>query len=787
MRILFFTLFIFYSFSFFAQNLTQTIRGTVLDKETQTSLPGAIVMCAKNNDTIVIAHTTTETDGTFRLTQIPIGRIDIIVKLTGYYPAVLKGIVLTSAKETVLNIELEEQINQTEVIVVEGNSKDQVNNEMALISTRTFSIDETSRYAGSRDDPARMASNFAGARGGDDSRNDIIIRGNTPLGVLWRYEGIDIPNPNHFALFGSTGGSVSMLNNKVLANSDFMTGAFTADYGNAISAAFDVRMRNGNNEKYEFSGQLGVLGTELLAEGPFKKAKKASFLINYRYSTLQVLEQLGIPFGVSGTPYYQDITFKLNMPTKKGVWTVFNLAGKSDIAILESKRDTNDWTFGRAGRDQYFGSRMGVLGISRLQHITEKTYLKCILAVSGSSMYSRHDTINNPIDKKTAPNYRNNFWQAKQDVHAFLHHKISAKHNIRAGIITTIWKLHLIDSSYFGGTRNRFVTETNFQGITALQQSYVLFKSRLTEQVTTSIGVHQQFFMYTQENVIEPRASMQWQFKPKHSLRVGYGLHHQLQPVYIYFQTNDAGDFVQKNLKMSRSHHVIAGYEWKINMASRLRIETYYQALSQIPVSDTSSSYSLLNFGANFRFIAPPTQLVNKGLGRNYGIEFTYERFFYKGYYALSTLTLYRSEYQGSDKVWRHTAFDGTYTSNALAGKEWKIGKQKTTILGIGGRISVAGGMRYSPLDTAKSRIKRDAVIIDELAYSLQFPMYKRVDVRISIQKNMKKVTHKFSFDAANVFNFQNILTQTYDATTNQVRNEYQLGFFPVINYILDF
>jgi hypothetical protein len=787
MRVLFFNLFIFYSILFFAQNITQTIRGTVLDKETQTSLPGAIVICAKNNDTVAIAHTTTEVDGTFRLSQIPIGRVDVIVKLTGYYPAVLKGIVLTSAKESVLNIELEEQINQTNIVIVEGNSKDQVNNEMALISTRTFSIDETNRYAGSRDDPARMASNFAGARGGDDSRNDIIIRGNTPLGVLWRYEGIDIPNPNHFALFGSTGGSVSMLNNKVLANSDFMTGAFTADYGNAISAAFDVRMRNGNNEKYEFSAQLGVLGTELLAEGPFKKGKKASFLINYRYSTLQVLEQLGIPFGVSGTPYYQDITFKVNIPTKKGVWTVFNLAGKSDIAILESKRDTNDWTFGRAGRDQYFGSRMGVLGMSRLQHITEKTYLKCIVAVSGSSMYSRHDTINNSIDKKVSPNYRNNFWQMKQDIHAFIHHKINAKHNIRFGIMTTVWRLHLVDSTYYGGTRNRFVTETNFQGVTGMQQSYILLKSRLTEQITTSIGIHQQFFLYTKENVIEPRASAQWQFKPKHSLRVGYGLHHQIQPIYVYFQTDDVGNFVQKNLKMSRSHHIVAGYEWKINMASRLRIEAYYQALSQIPVTDTSSSYSLLNFGANFRFIAPPAQLVNNGIGKNYGIELTYERFFYKGYYILGTLTLYRSQYQGSDKIWRYTAFDGAYTSNALAGKEWKVGKKKTTVLGVGGRVSIAGGMRYSPIDIEKSRLNREAVIIDEQAYTLQFPMYRRIDARVSVQKNAKKVTHKVSFDAANVFNFQNILAQSYDATTDRIRYEYQLGFFPVLSYTIDF
>src|SRR5690606_8202793 len=130
-------------------------------------------------------------------------------------------IVIISGKELVLTVEMEESAEEMEEFVVEGNSRGEAGNEMATISARRFSVDETNRYAGSRGDPARMASNYAGVQGADDSRNDIVVRGNSPLGVLWRVEGVDIPNPNHFAIAGSQGGPVTILNNKMLANSDF--------------------------------------------------------------------------------------------------------------------------------------------------------------------------------------------------------------------------------------------------------------------------------------------------------------------------------------------------------------------------------------------------------------------------------------------------------------------------------------------------------------------------------------------------------------------------------------
>lgn len=186
------------------------------------------------------------------------------------------------------------------------------------MSARQLSTDEAFRYAGTRSDPSRMAQNFAGVSGTNDGRNDIIIRGNSPVGVLWRMDGIDIPNPNHFSTLGATGGPVSILNINTLKNSDFLTSAFPAQYGNALAGVFDLKLRNGNNEKNEFIGQLGFNGFEFGAEGPLNKNSKASYLVNYRYSMVAALQSIGLNFGTgSATPYYQNSTFKINIPTKK--------------------------------------------------------------------------------------------------------------------------------------------------------------------------------------------------------------------------------------------------------------------------------------------------------------------------------------------------------------------------------------------------------------------------------------------------------------------------------------
>ena len=347
--------------SFGFSQLTQTVRGTVFDEASKMPLPGVVV---KLIDTTQVIATTTDIDGDFKLNNVPVGRVAINFSLMGYETKTLSNIDVIAGKEIVLEVAMTEELYLQDEVVITGKKKGEVQNEMASVSARTFSVEASQRYAGSVNDVARMAQNFAGVQGNDDSRNDIIVRGNSPIGVLYRYEGVDIPNPNHFALLGTAGGPVSILNNNVLADSDFFTGAFPAEYGNALAAVFDLKMRNGNNQQHEFLGQMGFNGIEFMAEGPLKKGNKSSYLLSYRYSTLRLFALAGINFGTGvAVPDYQDINFKMNFHHKSGSTSIFGIGGLSNVAFEAAESDGSNNLFAEENEDLLFNSAIGVVGV----------------------------------------------------------------------------------------------------------------------------------------------------------------------------------------------------------------------------------------------------------------------------------------------------------------------------------------------------------------------------------------------------------------------------------------
>ncbi len=783
-----FILLIFSREAALAQDVSQTLRGKVLDKASKFPLAGASVILYR--DTIMVNGTATDSAGKFRLDNIALGRYQLRIRFIGYREHSIPNVVLHSGKEVIMEIFLEESvITGAEVTVIAKKRKDLPLNKMASVSARTFTIEETSRYAGSRDDPARMAANFAGIRGADDSRNDIIIRGNSPTGVLWRVEGIDVPNPNHFALFGTTGGPVSILNNKNLANSDFMTGAFPAEYGNAIAGVFDLNLRNGNNEKHEFTGQFGFLGVELSAEGPISGSRGSSYLITYRYATLTLMQLMGINFGVAAIPKYQDVNFKLNFPTKKGgAISIFGIGGASDIALLDSNRDTADWSFGDSGKDVFFGSRMGALGISHLHLINRSSYVKTSLATTYDHMYSQHDSFTRVSDIPQNV-YRSNFSQQKISLSSAWYKKFSTKVHGKAGFIADQLIFDIIDSTY-SGSLNLLAPTTGFVGNSYLLQPYFQLKFQFTNDLILNTGLHYQHFALNNSRSLEPRVGLKWNFTGSQAISAGVGLHSQLQPIYVYFQQigDSSGVFHHHNmdLDLTKSLHYVIGYDNRLTDHLRVKVEAYYQHIYDLPVDTMPSSYSMINQGADFNFTFPG-KLQNAGTGENYGIEVTVEKFYDKQYYLLLTGALFESKYTGSDGIERNTDYNARHTLNILGGKEFNLGSRKQTILTLGGKITTAGGRWYSPIDTALSRQAQKAVFIDPLAYTRQFDDYFRADIKLSIRRNSKKISQEWALDLINVFNTQNVLTQSFDVKNNVLRDEYQLGFFPVFKYVIDF
>ena len=789
----------------FGQTLTQTIRGRITDSEAQFPLPGATVLLL--SDTTSLNGTTTNENGDFRLEKVRVGRHKLKISFIGYKDGFLDNVSVTSAKEVVLMISLEESaVSLAEITVTAGRDGDALN-EMATVSARSFTIEETQRYAGSRGDPARMASNFAGVQGADDSRNDIVIRGNSPQGVLWRMEGINIPNPNHFNIPGTAGGPVSMINNQTLANSDFFTGAFPAEYGNSIAGVFDLKLRNGNNEKHEISGQFGFLGTEIFAEGPFTENHKSSYLFSYRYSTLAIFSKLGIDIGTAAVPRYQDIAIKFNFPLKnRASLSFFGLGGKSSVDILISEQKQPDRNiYGENDRDQYFRSSAGVVGTSYKYPINSSNFLSATVAVSSEGVDAYHELVfrhlsnNEYVIDSLQPLLDYNFRQGKVSGSFLYSKKMKGRGILNFGFSTDLYFFNFRDSVR-NVTQNTagyltWRTRWNSRDKSLLMQPFIQWKYSLSDKVDIMAGLHSQYFSVSESFVpLEPRAGLRWRASEKSVINIGAGMHSQIQPTYLYFYGLDddvSGNPVPHNKKMdfSRSVHLVSGYERFLGADVRLKGEVYYQYVYQVPVLKTTSSFSLLNTGAGFSRFFPDT-LVNKGIGKNYGLELTLEKFFSRGYLFLVTGSLFESRYQGSDGIWRDTDFNGNYVFNVLATKEWFLKSRNTFALGW--KMTTAGGRRYGEVDIAASERDKEVVWMDATRNSRQFKPYFRMDIRINYKINRPKVTHEVALDLINLLDTKNILKLTYapddlDPSASPVREEYQLGFLPLFYYRIDF
>lgn len=771
-----------------AQQL-QTIRGNVVDIQSRSPLVGASIVLLESNPLI---GTISDADGNFRLENVPVGRQSLRISYLGYKEVVLNNLIVNSGKEVIINVEMEEEVlNGTEVIIT-GKEKGGTNNELVSVSGRTFSIDETNRFAGSLGDPSRMASNFAGvAGGGNDQRNDIIIRGNSPLGMLWRLEGADIPNPNHFSNQGANGGPVSILNNNTLANSDFLTGAWPAEYGAATSGVFDLKMRNGNNEKREHTFQIGFNGVELMTEGPIKKGG-ASYLFSYRYSTLAFFDAIGFKFGESGLPYYQDFSLKVNVPTKKaGNFGLWALGGISSTNIFDSELDSVDRMEKVRPQDIEFASGMFAAGITHLIPLNKKGYLKTVVAVSKEQNRTTVDTLFDYSSKDKALFFSSASQVWRNTLHSFYNHKFNSRHALKAGIILTRYQTQMDDSTsdWRENTSSGFRINYAFDEEAVSGQAYINWNYRISSRLTLNSGLHAQGLLINSTGSIEPRVGLRYEASSKMRLSFAYGLHGQGQPIPVYFQktllSNNESALTNKELKFTKNHHFVLGMDRSIGKHYRIKVETYYQYLTQIPVTQNPSFYSVVNFGADFGGLPNIDSLVSEGQGRNYGLEVTFERFFSKGFYMLATASLFESEYLASDGVWRNTAFNSNYVFNVLAGKEWELKKNSTLSINIKG--TYAGGRREIPILLEESINEKRAVYDFDNAYNARLADYSRIDIRIGYKMNRKRLTHEWALDLRNVLNTQNLLTRQFDPATGTQKDVYQIGIFPVPLYRLQF
>lgn len=767
----------------FAQTV-QNVRGIVVDKISQTPLPGVAVVIT--NGTFQMSNST-DMDGNFKFKEVPVGKISLKFSYIGYKEILMQNVVLNAGKELVINVNIEEDIKAiNEVVITAKEEKNKPLNAMSTVSTRTFSVEETQKFAAAVNDPARMATSFAGVVQAGDGNNHIAIRGNSPNGLLWRMEGVEIPNPNHFSSVGTSGGGISILSAQLLSNSDFSTGAFAAEYGNALSGVFDLRLRKGNNEKKEYTMQLGILGADFAAEGPFKKGYNGSYLINYRYSTLNLLGKIGVPMGDAITNF-QDVSYNVFLPTNNiGNFTLFGFAGQS-YQIVKAKKDSLQWLEDSYYQyDSKFFANTGAFGASNTKLFNNQSYLKTVLMFSGTQNGFNADKLSsNYSDLKREQEESYN--QTKITLSSTYTKKVNAKNNLRTGFILNQLGYQLLQKSSLD--TNIMLNRINIKGNTQSIQGFFQWNTQINQRLSSNVGLHYFQLLLNNTYAIEPRAALKFELNNRQNLTLGYGLHSQIQPIGVYFaeSVNESKQKItpNSNLPLSKAHHMVLGYDWNINNHEHIKTEVYYQHLFNVPVSkDTSNTFSMLNITEGYNTSA----LQSNGLGKNYGVELTYERFLYRNLYYLLSGSVFESKYRASNNIWYNSRFNTNYNLTVTLGKEWTLSeKRKGKVIGFNLKSIYTGGFRNTPIDINKSIAKGDAVYDYSQTYTLRNPDYFRLDLRVSLKRNYKHMTTTMAFDLQNATNRKNVGGQFYNAKTASVKWFYQAPMIPILSYKVEF
>ncbi|TDB66101.1 TonB-dependent receptor [Arundinibacter roseus] len=755
----------------YAQTPTQRVKGRVLDAESGQPVVGAYVVISSVSPVIGSAA---DANGYFSMANVPVGRHSIRCSGVGYEDAILQEIAVGAGKEVELLLKLTEALHTLDEVVIKAQKENgEALNDMVSVSARSFSVDQAKRYAAAVNDPARMALSFAGVSTNDDGNNQIIIRGNSPKGLLWRMEGVEIPNPNHFAVEGSGGGAISALSVNVLGNSDFLTGAFPAEYGNATSGVFDLKLRKGNSEKREYAFQAGVLGLDFAAEGPIQRAKGSSYLVNYRYSTLSILRTAGLRIAGDAATNFQDGAFKIFLPQKKqAVLSIWGMGGLSSQKVVESTFTEN------------YKSDRAVAGVNYLRNLSSRSFIETIVSYSATR---QTDDFQN---SETLTRNEENFTNQAIRLTVNYQHKLNARHTIRTGLIASQLYFNLQDKEEEKDSSRILI---NQRGNTQLMQGFAQWKYRVTPTLTLNTGLHALGLLLNNQASIEPRIGMRWALAPKHTLSLGAGLHSRTEAIstYLALVNTSTGDYapVNKDLRLSRSKHLVAGYEFRPAASWRLQTEAYLQKHDRVPIGPPTTlrpdllAGSLLNEMGGYS----TDSLASEGTGKSQGVELTVEKFLTNGFYLLSTTSLFESTYTARDGVERNTRFNAKYVQNILAGKEWNVGRTKTNVFACNIKGVWAGGNRVVPIDIAQSKVAGKAVYDWNRSFEEQLPDYFRTDVRVSFTKNGAHTTSTLSLDLQNVTNRLNAFSQYYNPTTAEVQIITQTGLIPVLNYRLEF
>lgn len=788
-----------------SQNLTQTVRGTIIDIDSNSPLVGARIF-VEGTDPII--GSMSDGSGRFRLNKVPVGRVNIRVTYLGYEDTSVPNLVVNSGKEVVLDLSMQESAVKMDAVVITGNDvKGEALNEMSLISTRSIVAEETERFAGGFSDPSRIVTAFPGVATSNDGDNEIIIRGNSPKYMQWRLEGIEIANPTHFEDQNAAKGGVSLLNNNLLASSDFSTGAFSPEYGDVLSGVYDVKLRVGNNEKFESSIGFGLIGTDLTVEGPFKKGYAGSYLVNYRFSTISLINNLGL-VDIDGLLNFQDAAFKIKLPTKKmGVFSLFGLGGMSGFKFEDIKRDIwstpgDDPSGADIIEDYDKATYLGNVGMNHTLLLNNNSFIKTSFSFTGRGIKdevfesktlkvfdSGEEAFRDSI-LSTHLDFINKLRKSTYRAALTYNNKLDAKNKIQVGVKYAFFDYDY-EQSWFDEQEGERFSAIDFRENIQTIRSFVSWKHRVNEDLTIVSGFHNMNVLLNNKHTLEPRLGINWKLNKSNTLSFGYGNHSNMESIHNYFAKVEGEDGSinepNQDLGLLKAHHLVLGYEKRFTESLRAKLELYYQDLYNLPVeNDITSTYATVNEGTDFNYV----DLVNEGTGKNYGVEVTLDRFFDNNYYFMLNASLYSSTYKALDGIERNTQYNGSYLANILFGKEFThLGKKRNKTLALNAKLFLGGGKKQLLL----LRDGQGNLAVDpennrywdyDNAYKDKLEDIHHLIISASLKFNKPKATHEIFINLDNLTNTKGRLAEYFDADEpDNIGYATQFGFFPNLMY----
>ncbi len=654
------------------------------------------------------------------------------------------------------------------------------------LSAISFNLQQSSHFPASFSDISRVVMNYAGITHETDIMNQLVVRGHSPKGIQWHLDGVEIPNPNHFAEAGAGGGGINAISSQLLEQVDFLHGAFPAQYGNLTSGAFNLQLRRGSTDRTHHRLSLGLLSNEFTTEGPFKKGGKASYIANLRLASFSLLDDLGInPLGEVEPPSFQDLAIYLNFPSSKwGNLSLFGLTATShsrEWNAVPYTKELDGTSHNWRNKNDYF---LSLWQLTHKKTLGDNWLIKNTLSLAMNSQVYQEDSLDSVGEVQPIGDH--NIHLSTLVLATTLNYYAQANWRLQSGVsfIHQPFDFDIQDIDVGFTHRTSYI---DAQGSTYRISGYTQAELQLIPRWTFVPGIHMIHYGQSLQTFLEPRLGLRWKLKKNQWVSFGAGLFSKMEPLAQHFlQTyDDKGEFSLPNehLGVTRSWQMMLGYERQLSSYLQLKLEAYYHRLFDIPVSN-EGDLVLSSLNASNAFIISPIQgvvpLENNGNGKNYGIDVTLDGKFSSAF-MLATLSIYQAKFNLGRGPYLNSRFNGNFASSLKIGKEFTLGRNNVL---LSMTVFWNGGQRYTPIDLSSSRLFGTYIEDKSQIFTSRVPAYLRWDSSARWERKTKKGVQALTVDIQNMTNHRNILNMGgYNQHAQDYFYTYHSGLLPVLSY----